>query len=522
MSFREMYRVVEDITRQFRYYKSIESLFQLDQWTQLPEEGAEYRQKTAAFVAEKKDGLFRSPEAKKAAEYFREAGLDSLENDLSRGVVRTFLYRYRNAVGRPEEKEKEYNLFKVDLMKKWKEAREAKDYRIFLPYLDRAFVLKKEIALGICPERPAFDTLVDLTDEGLETADVDREFEALKTGIRKLMERIEKVNRKTDSHATGDIIDGVGKNAGISLDDRFRTREEDPEKMSEFARRLAYESGYRKSRGYFNDQVIHGFTSFMGPRDSRISTYRNGSIDLIYTCMHEAGHAMYATGGSGEVNEAGMWGGIEGGFHEAMSRFNENMIARSREYWQHYYPMLAETFPRYREIPEEEFYRGTNRVAPSVKRISADEVTYSLHAILRYEMERDFFSGALSAEDMAEAWNDRYEAYLGIRPKDDTEGILQDMHWAGDFIGYFQSYALGNIYDGQILEQLLKEIPDIYGDIAEGRFERLNGWMDRRIRQYGCVYTGTEMIRRLTGQGLDAGPFLRYLNRKYEEIYSLS
>ena len=182
----------------------------------------------------------------------------------------------------------------------------------------------------------------------------------------------------------------------------------------------------------------------MGPRDARISTPRNRTLSLVFTYLHEAGHAMYASGGNDRVNAANMWGGIEGGFHEAMARFNENMVGRSRAYWEHYYPQLQQEFPSFRGISLDRFYLAMNAVRPSLKRIAADEVTYSLHVILRYELERDYFSGQLAVDEMEERWNELSEKYLGLRPANATQGILQDMHWAGDYIGYFQSYALGD------------------------------------------------------------------------------
>lgn len=169
----------------------------------------------------------------------------------------------------------------------------------------------------------------------------------------------------------------------------------------------------------------------------------------------------------------------------------------------------------------DEFYRAMNAVHPSLRRIGADEITYSLHVILRYELERDYFSGKIGTEDLNIAWNDKYKKYLGVCPENDTEGILQDMHWAGDYIGYFQSYALGNIYDGQIRKALLSEIPDLYEQIRHGEFDRLNKWMKEHIWQYGCCYTSGEMLKRLTGKTLDAVPFLDYMKEKYADLYGI-
>lgn len=499
MNYPEYIEAIKTWNLQYRYYKSIEALFEYDQWSALPEEGAAYRQQTAAFLGEKKNALYQTEEARRAADYFASVSLEEIEDEIDRGLIRTFLFRFRNAVRTPKETLRRYNLIKADCMKAWNRARQEQDYRIFMPWLQQAFDLKKEIALAVEPERPAFETLVGMTDEGLSVKEVSRQFDVLKEGIKKLLAQLEPL----PASSVPEIPDA------------------DPEKMAAFAQRLARELGYSSKRGGFNDRVVHGFTSFMGPRDARVSTYKSGSYNLIFTCLHEAGHALYSSSSSDRVVKAGMWGGIEGGFHEANARFFENMIGHSRAYWEYYYPKLQEALPLFREYSAEEFYLLTHQVKPTLKRISSDEVTYSLHAILRFELEREYFAGNLKAKDMADAWNDKYEEYLGIRPSNDSEGVLQDMHWAGDYIGYFQSYALGNIYDGQILEALRKDVPDLEGHMAKGNLGPVTAWMEENIWQYGCCYTAGELIRKITGGGLDARPFLSYLKETYEKIYEI-
>lgn len=497
MNYQECMCIVKELNYKYRHYKSIESLFEYDQWSALPKEGAAYRQQTAALIGSQKNALYCTDDARRAAEYLEGTGLSEVEDEIERGLIRTFLSRYKSAVRTPEELLRTYNLMKADCMQAWNQARARKDYRIFMPWLKQAFDLKKQIALAIEPERPAFDTIVGMTDEGLSAEEVSEQFQILRKGIGELLKRLEK----------GHMPEGAP------------IPDSDPEQMGKFAHRLARELGYHPERGGFNDRVVHGFTSFMGPRDARISTYKSGSYNLIFTCLHEAGHAMYSCSSSEKVVEAGMWGGIEGGFHEANARFFENIIGRSAAYWQYYYPQLQEAIPMFREIPAERFYAVMHQVKPSLRRISSDEVTYSLHSILRFELEKDYFAGELRAEDMADAWNDKYESYLGIRPSDDTEGILQDMHWAGDYIGYFQSYALGNIYDGQILCAMQKDLPDMEKRIAAGHIAPVTEWMEEHIWKYGCCYTGGEMLERLTGTGLDARPFLKYLEKTYEKVY---
>lgn len=492
---------IRAINSSFRSFRSVESLFELDMWSALPPEGGAYRQRTAAFIAQRKAELFFTDDARSAAEYFDGADVEGIDDYIERGLVRTFLARYRSAVRTPPELMREFNLIRADTMNAWKEAREKRDFRVFLPWLERVFYLKKRIALAIEPDAPAFDTLVGLVDAGARCADIDREFGVLAKGLRALLDRI------SASH--------------VRPDTSFIDAEQDAERMETFARRMAVESGFSLSRGSFNNRVVHGFSSFMGPRDGRIATPRSGSFNMIFTYLHEAGHAMYASGGSDAVNEADMWGGCEGGLQEGMARFNENMVGRSREYWEHYYPQLQDEFDVLRGVSRDEFCRAVNAVRPSLRRIASDEVSYSLHVILRYEIERDYFSGAIEAADIEERWNDLSERYLGVRPQNAAEGVLQDMHWAGDYIGYFQSYALGNIYCGQILEAVQRDIPDMHAHIAKGSFEALNAWLDEHIRQYGCCFTAGEIAERISGKRLDAAPFLRYLDKKYGELYDL-
>lgn len=501
MSYQKHLECVKALNDQFRYYKTVESLFELDQWSALPVEGGTYRQQVAAHIGAQKASLFDSEDAKKAAEYFKSVNLGEIEDYVERGLIRSFLFRYRNQTSTPKDLMKQYSMIRAETMNKWKEAREKQDFEVFRPWLEQVFNLKKQIALAIDPEKPAFDTMVGVNDEGTSCAEISREFDVLKVGLTELRSRIEKSEVKPDSSIFNTPVD--------------------PGRIEAFAQRLARESGYQESRGGFNNKVVHAFTSFMGPRDARVSSYQNGSLNMIFTYLHEAGHAMYASGGNDLVNAANMWGGIEGSFQESMARFNENIIGRSRAYWEYYYPQLQKEFSEFADVSLDDFYLSMNAVKPSLRRITADEVTYSLHVILRYELERDCFGGILEVGDLKNAWNDLSEKYLGIRPSNDTEGVLQDMHWAGDYIGYFQSYALGNIYCGQLREAIMKDGIDLETKIRQGNMTELDKWLSDNIRQYGCCFIAGEMAKRITGKSLDAKPFLNYLEEKYGQIYKL-
>ncbi len=501
MNYQKHLDYIRSLNDQFRYYKTIESLFELDQWSALPLEGGAYRQQVATHIATQKSSLFDSAEAKKAATYFKRVNLNEVEDYIERGIIRSFLFRYRNQTRMPKDLMRQYSMLKAETMNKWKEAREKQEFEIFRPWLAQVFDLKKQIALAIDPDAPAFDTLVSINDEGTGCDEISREFDVLKVGLTNLRSRIE--------------------NSSVSPNRAIFETQVDPARIEAFSQRLARESGYKESRGGFNNKVVHAFSSFMGPRDARVSTYQNGSLNMIFTYLHEAGHAMYASGGNGFVNAANMWGGIEGSFQESMARFNENIVGRSRAYWEYYYPQLQKEFSEFADVSLDDFYLSMNAVKPTLRRITADEVTYSLHVILRYELERDCFAGKLEVGDLSHAWNDLSEKYLGIRPTNDTEGVLQDMHWAGDYIGYFQSYALGNIYCGQLREAILKEIPNFEEQLRQGKMDQLNNWLNENIRQYGCCFTAGQMVERATGKRLDAQPFLNYLDEKYGRIYKL-
>lgn len=501
--FQKNLDVVLEASAQYRYYKSVESMFEIDQWAFLPQNGNEYRQKMIAFIANQKSSIFYKDDVAIAYNYFEKADLNSIDDDIKKAVIQRFLFQYKNATKADQELTKQFNLLRGDTMKSWKKARECNDWSIFLPYLKKVFELKRDIALSIDPSSLAIDTLVGMTDEGISCKEIDTEFDILKNELPKLMNLL-------------------SEKKGVLQVKSWINNSYNPTKLETFSKEICKELGYSEERGGYNNKVIHGFTSFVGPQDARINTYSSDKLGMIFTYIHECGHAMYANSGNGLVNRNSLWGGIEGGFHEAIARFYENMVGRSLPFWEYFLPKLKENFLELRDVTVKEFYENINMVQSSNRRIGADEITYSLHGIIRYELERDCLNGEIKVEDLRDAWNDKYNKYLNIKPASDVEGILQDMHWAGNYIGYFQSYVLGNIYDGQIFEVLRKEYPNMYNDIKKGDFFTLNNWMVENIYQYGCSYTSTELIQRLSKSKLDAKPFLSYLKNKYSDLYSMN
>lgn len=497
MNTQERKAALQDIYTQCSYYNSISGVLGIDQWGGLPEDGIPFRLKVNSFLDDKRRALYLSPEADEMAAYFKEHPQG--ETDIETAQIREFLKQRSFYLDVPKELSEEFNRKRVESMTAWKRAREDKNFDIFKPYMEQVFELRKKIALALRPDQDPFATLVDLTDEGLSIEEISRQFQRLREGIVEILQKI--------------------RESGVTIDNTILKQEQDPDTMMDLAKELAREVGYEDAKGGYNEKVIHAFSSTVGPRDARISTSKHGRPSLLLTILHESGHSMYGYSSADDVADAGLYGGIHGGFHEGQARFIENFIGRSREYVHLIYPRLTERFPAYAQYSEDDFYRALNKVEPTLIRTAADEVTYSLHVIIRFELERDYFAGKLTIDQMRDAWNDKYEEYLGIRPSHDTEGILQDMHWTGSWIGYFQSYALGNIYDGQIYDAMKKDIPDFSALVEAGNFAPIIGWLKEHIWSYGRSITGPELMQRLTGGSLDAEPFLAYLNEKYGHLY---
>jgi carboxypeptidase Taq len=281
--------------------------------------------------------------------------------------------------------------------------------------------------------------------------------------------------------------------------------------------------GYDWSRGR-QDKAAHPFTQRFSINDVRITTRVDPHFlnSMIFGTMHEAGHAMYGQGPAPELERTGLDGGASLGVHESQSRMWENLVGRSLPMWEHFYPRLQEVFPsQLAGIPLKKFYQGINKVQPSLIRVEADEATYNLHIMLRMEIEIALMEGKLAVKDLPEAWNARVQEYLGVTPPDDAKGVLQDIHWSGGMIGYFATYALGNLISAQLWEKINQDIPDLAEQVCKGKFDALLGWLREKVHRHGRKFEPQELVQKVTGSRIDPAPYLRYLNKKYGEIYGL-
>jgi carboxypeptidase Taq len=382
----------------------------------------------------------------------------------------------------------------------WESARERSDFPAFVPHLRRVFEISREVAAAIGTENP-YDALLDEYEPGTSEAELRPIFADLRERLVPILDRIQ----------------GAPRQASQAVLKRAYPLPQ----QEAFGRRVAVDMGYDLEAGRL-DRSAHPFTS--GPLgDVRITTrYDERFLSTsLFGIIHEAGHAIYEQGLDPARYRDPSGQACSLGIHESQSRFWENLIGRSLPFWTHYYPLLRQTFPGVLDdTPLHEFYRAINVCAPSLIRVEADEITYNLHIILRFELESALLHGDLDVADLPAAWSTKMQALLGIKPGTDREGVLQDVHWSAGLIGYFPTYALGNLYAAQLMSQLRRDLPDLETLIGAGRLRPIKQWLNQAIHVHGRRHLAPELCRRVTGRAPAADDLIDYLKNKYYDIYS--
>ena len=385
----------------------------------------------------------------------------------------------------------------------WKAAREADDFASFRPHLERLIELQREKADLLGHGGAPYDALLDLYEEGARSAELRAIFDAVKAETVPLLEAIVASGRPVDD---------------APLHQPFPLAQQEA-----FARHIASAVGYDFARGHLGT-ATHPFATSFSRDDARITTrWDPGFLSpALFGTLHECGHAIYEQGTDAALARTPLARGTSSGIHESQSRMIENLVGRSLGFWSAHYPELQRHFPsQFGEIALADFYRAINKVQPSLIRVEADELTYTLHIILRFELEQALLSGDLSTRDLPTAWNDAMVTLLGIRPPSDREGVLQDVHWSGSSFGYFPTYALGNLYAAQLHACAVAQRPDIAADLAQGRCASLVAWMGQAVHRHGRKFPPRVLIERATGRAVDEAPFLAYVREKYSAIYEL-
>ncbi len=383
----------------------------------------------------------------------------------------------------------------------WVAARKANDFSAFAPHLHRMVEHAKTRAAFYGFSSNAYDGLIDEYEPGMTEARLSALFTPLAAGLSSLLSRI--------ASRPQPRLDFLHRNYPISVQEVF-------------CERMMDDLRYDRSRGRL-DRSAHPFTTTLGADDVRITTryFADNPLSGLYSVIHETGHALYEQGYGPDIRGSCLADGASMGIHESQSRFWENIVGRSRSFWERYFEPFKLMFPACLDgVDIDSFYRAVNAVRPSLIRVDADEVSYSLHIILRFDLERRIFSGELSVPDLPEAWRDGMRSLLGVVPDTDADGVMQDVHWSMGAFGYFPSYALGNIYGAMFVQAMTADFGDIGSHIAKGDFETLLEWLRGRIHRIGRSLFPDEILFEICGTPADAMPFLRYLETKYSAIYA--
>ena len=385
----------------------------------------------------------------------------------------------------------------------WETAKETSDFALFMPYLEQLIEANKKFISYWGKSENPYDALLDLYEPGMTVEILDDVFAKLREEIVPLVKNIAQSTKR------------------LKTDFIYRPFKEEAQKK--ICLDLIKELGYDLEAGRL-DETVHPFATSLNANDVRITTkYVEEDFRVaLFGTIHECGHAVYEQNINKELEGTPLCDGTSMGIHESQSLFFENFISRNHSFWKRNFEKLKSASPdQFDQIKLDDFYEAINESKPSLIRIEADELTYSLHVMIRYELEKELFNGNLHVADLPKQWNEKYEEYLGIRPEHDGEGVLQDVHWAGGMFGYFPSYALGYMYAAQLKAAMLKDIPNFDELLELGDYKKITGWLTEHVHQFGKLKLPLDIIKDATGEGLNPDYLITYLKEKYTKLYHL-
>ena len=482
------------------------SLLAWDERTQMPPGGAEARAEQLATLSLIRHEILISDELGRLLDS-ADAELDGqpYESD-DASLVRVTRREWEKARRVPSQLRAEMTRAASVAEHAWVEAREDSDFQAFLPHLARNVELRRRYAEcfdGFEGFEHPYDPLLDDYEPGMSTAEVSSVLERLREGIQPLIAEI----RERGGEVDGSCLYG---DFPVEAQERFARQVVEDLPLEGDAWRL--------------DPTVHPFATAISPSDIRITTRFDERYigTALWSVVHEAGHGLYENGLPRDVWRTPLCAPASLGFHESQSRLWENWVGRGRPYLTRMHPKLREAFPEeFAEVEPDELYRAANKVEPSLIRVEADQVTYNLHIVLRFELEVEIFEGKLELTELPEAWNARMREYLGVEVPDDANGVLQDVHWGGGAFGYFATYSLGNVIAGQIWDSVLAEMPDLEERIGEGDLVPLRDWLAGRLYRLGNKFMPRELIEKVVDGPIDPAPYLRQLRERAEEIYGI-
>lgn len=503
-SYPPQYVTLQQHLREIADIEAILAILSWDQTTYMPNGGAIDRGRQSATLQRLLHQKATIPELGELLDGLRNFEASRPYSSIEASIIRVARRDYQQRIAIPGEFTARLTEHQIKTYSDWSRAREANTFKLVRPALEQMLDLSLEFASFFPQAAHPADPAIARADPDLNTQQLRALFHQLRSQIRPLVDAIE-----TSSTTVHDALFQQEFNVAV---------------QQEFCRKTIERIGYDFKRGRI-DTTTHPFTVGFGPGDVRI-TNRAFSHDLresIFSTLHEMGHGLYEQGIDPELSGTPLAAGASSGMHESQSRLWENIIGRSRAFWECCFPWLQGTFIRQLgKSSARDFYAAVNTVRRTARRTSADEVTYNLHIIIRFELELAMLEGQLAIADLPEAWNAAYQRDLGVTPQHDLDGVLQDVHWYADRIGgQFQGYALGNLIAAQLYETALRTHPEIPVDLERGRFSTLHQWLQSNIYRHGRKFSATELLERVTGRSLQVEPFIDLLRAKYGQLYHL-
>lgn len=493
---------VQEIIRQIVLLEGTIGLLEWDERTKMPEAAGDFRADQVTYLAGCIHSMRTSPRLGDCLEVLAASPLAADVHSDVGTTIRQLRREYRKRTRLPKRLVEELARQAVVGQQAWVKAREANDYASFAPYLDHMFALKREQAEALGYQQNRYDALLDDYEPDAKSDDVARVLAGLRAELSPLVEQLLAGPRRPDT----------------SILKRHFPRDA----QEQFGSIAAAQIGFDFRRGRL-DTTHHPFCTGLGPNDCRITTRYDEHFfpTALFGILHEAGHGIYDQGL--RTSHYGLPPGtfVSLGIHESQSRMWENFVGRSHAFWRYFYPAAQTAFPAaLADVSLDQFHFAINDVRPSLIRVEADEATYNLHIIIRFELERSLLADELRVGDLPLAWREKYREYLGIEPPDDADGVLQDVHWSAGLIGYFPTYSLGNLYAAQFYEAANRELGGLDEQFARGEFAPLREWLTRNIHARGQCYSASELAVLVTGRPLTAEPLLRHLRGKLEPLFT--
>jgi len=473
-----------------------------DMRTGAPKKGIPQRSEVYGVLAGDVFKMSQSDEMGAFLEHLSQEDVFASLDEVTQASVKERKKEYDRSKKIPADKYQAFVTLCSNAESVWAEARTKNDFEMFRPYLEKIVATQREFIELWGYQDNKYDTLLDDFEPGMTVAKLDAIFGPLRERTVALLKKIQ----ASEAPKSG------------FLDQEFAKQDQ-----REFSTFILGQLGYDFEAGRL-DESAHPFASSINPGDVRITTrfYPRDMKAALFGTIHESGHAMYEQNIDPKYVGTFLASGTSMGIHESQSRFWENMIGRSREFWARYYGDLTERFPKQFEgVSVEQFYKAINIAKSSLIRVDADELTYNLHIMIRYEIEKGLINGEMEVADLPRIWSEKIEEYLGIRPDSDANGVLQDIHWSGGAFGYFPSYSLGNIYAAQFENTIRKDIPNYREQVAAGDFTALKAWLTDKVYRHGKSKSPREIMIEATGEEINSEYLIRYLEDKYSDIYGL-